>query len=445
MMLRSSCIINYCFIIIFCGYRVCSNDLRKQNGTCYRYGRNYYLVIDKERHHFPDRYTIEVYCDKFSGSLMNMNNTLFGSTTDGEAIATLWDHHSNQRMLNLAANESFIYEHQSILPFLNPSIMYRYQEKDWIVSWRLPDQHSFRIVVVPAVNKSTFSTGLNDDSIGWLRSNAADMASVKPKFAYIDLKGEDPRLFQMKNGIIYVSYARRFKQLPEIRMAHAQLYFRGMNVSGRINVDDIVDLVIEDKVEHFHDQKNWTPFEFQNIMFYVNSIWPFQVVNITIDPYHSWVGMAYMCENVAFHNLKTHWDYGHIRGGTPALPIGNDTYLSFFHSSHTIDHLQTYCFGAFTFMAWSNATIGTTGVTHFKLTGMSRTPIVNSSMYNGPWKEQMGAFAFMDYVTFPMSFFMEEDNIFLVYGWQDKEGILSKLKLAEVLSSLDEIDYSAKQ
>ena len=72
----------------------------------------------------------------------------------------------------------------------------------------------------------------------------------------------------------------------------------------------------------------------------------------------------------------------------------------------------------------------------FRLSGLSREPIVNSSMYTGTWKEQMGAFAFIDYVVFPMSFFIEEGFIFLLYGWQDKDGILAKLKLDDVLRGL---------
>ena len=195
-----------------------------------------------------------------------------------------------------------------------------------------------------------------------------------------------------------------------------------------------IDLTIDDEVERSHDQKNWTPFEFQDVMYYVNSIWPFQVVNVSIDSRKPWVGTAKMVTNIAFHNVRNHWDFGHIRGGTPALPIGNGTFLSFFHSSTTTTHLQTYCFGAYTFSV--SLSDSGSGVPTFRLTGLSREPIVNNSMYSGKWKEQMGAFAFIDYVVFPMSFFIEDGFIFLLYGWQDQYGVLAKLKVEEVLKSL---------
>jgi hypothetical protein len=60
-------------------------------------------------------------------------------------------------------------------------------------------------------------------------------------------------------------------------------------------------------------------------------------------------------------------------------------------------------------------------------------------MYTGTWKEQMGAVAFIDYVTFPMSFFIEKEFVFLLYGWQDKEGHVLKLKLKDLLATLVEI------
>ena len=116
------------------------------------------------------------------------------------------------------------------------------------------------------------------------------------------------------------------------------------------------------------------------------------------------------------------------------MPIGNNTFLAFFHSSTVTHSLQTYCFGAFTFTGSSSG--GNNDIPLFKLSGLSREPIVNQSMYTGKWKDQMGAFGFMDYVVFPMSFFIEEGYVFLLYGWQDKEGILAKLKLDDVLKGL---------
>ena len=132
-----------CLILHSCGL---SLDVFTQarNGSCGRYGKNYFLLLNQTRHRMPDRYTIETYCDRLTWHVTNMNTSQYESYKDGEAITTLWNHHPNLEMIAMAANESYIYEHVTILPFLNPSIVYREKSQAWIVSWRLPDQHSFR-------------------------------------------------------------------------------------------------------------------------------------------------------------------------------------------------------------------------------------------------------------------------------------------------------------
>lgn len=422
-----------CCVLLALSWEVLLGSSQKisLSGFCYRYGRMYYMVENRLRRRLPDRFTIESYCDNGLGTIALMNETLHSITTDGEPVPSLWDHHSNMNMVALAMNQSLIIEKILLLPFLNPSILYRRHHKDWVISWRLPDQHSFRVVLVKSLNTTIFSAGFTDSSVSWLKNLAENIASANPKYPFVDLKGEDPRLFELSDGEIYVSYARRFRQLPEIRMVHTELYFDDMDDSKKINVDEIIDLEMVDNVEHFHDQKNWTPFEFEGFMYYINSIWPFQVVNITVDDKRPWVAQANMITNIAFHNIKSHWEYGHIRGGTPALPIGNNTYLSFFHSSSTTNRLQTYVFGAYTFIAKRGPA--------FMLSSLSRIPIADVSFYEGKWKEQMGAAAFIDYVTFPMSFFIEEGFVFVLVGQQDKEGSLIKLKLTTLLESLIEI------
>jgi hypothetical protein len=148
------------------------------------------------RRRFPDRFTIESYCDNGLGTIALMNETLHDMTTDGEPVPSLWDHHSNMKMIALASNQSLIVEKALLLPFLNPSILYRRHHKDWVISWRLPDQHSFRVVLVKSLNTTIFSAGFTDSSINWLKNLAENIASANPKYPFIDLKGEDPRLFE---------------------------------------------------------------------------------------------------------------------------------------------------------------------------------------------------------------------------------------------------------
>ena len=90
------------------------------------------------------------------------------------------------------------------------------------------------------MNTTAFSEGLTENVIGWLQFNANEMAKTKPRFPFLDFKGEDPRLFLFgKNYDLYVSFARRFKQLPEIRMAQVKIELDGLEDSD-LHYEDIV-------------------------------------------------------------------------------------------------------------------------------------------------------------------------------------------------------------
>ena len=96
------------------------------------------------------------------------------------------------------------------------------------------------VIKVPAMNTTAFSGGLTENVIGWLQFNANEMAKTKPRFPFLDFKGEDPRLFLFgKNYDLYVSFARRFKQLPEIRMAQVKIELDGLEDSD-LHYEDIV-------------------------------------------------------------------------------------------------------------------------------------------------------------------------------------------------------------
>ena len=99
---------------------------------------------------------------------------------------------------------------------------------------------AFLVIKIPAMNTTSFSEGLTENVIGWLQFNAKEMAMPKPRFPFLDFKGEDPRLFLLgKNSDLYVSFARRFKQLPEIRMAHVKIELDGLEDSD-LHYEDIV-------------------------------------------------------------------------------------------------------------------------------------------------------------------------------------------------------------
>lgn len=121
-------------------------------------------------------------------------------------------------------------------------------------------------------------------------------------------------------------------------------------------------------------QKNWSPFDFcpsctfrnghalpfpapvaNASLLFVYSIQP----HVVVEPQATEVA-GEMTAEVVFKTATVNtsfWQWGEMRGGTPALLVG-DRYLSFFHSSGRLSHkhIITYVMGAYTFERWASNT-----------------------------------------------------------------------------------------
>ena len=97
---------------------------------------------------------------------------------------------------------------------------------------------------------------------------------------------------------------------------------------------------------------------------------------------------------------KIDWEFGELRGGTPALLIQPDLLLAFFHSKWTLpgSRLISYFFGAYTLSVGPGPT---SKWPSFTLKSVSRVPLVHRVMYDGAWSHYKN---YVDYIVFPMSF-----------------------------------------
>lgn len=154
------------------------------------------------------------------------------------------------------------------------------------------------------------------------------------------------------------------------------------------------------------------------------------------------------------------WEYGHIRGGTPALLLSRvnfetDCYLAFFHSRKVIHPHErglkprdTYFMGAYLFSA----------APPFVPLALSRVPILVEEYYQGKW-----CVPSVDYVVYPVGYYLSESMdptypppavekhgegytvteqtvVHMSMGRNDEEGWLVQLPLGKLLSSL--VPYS---
>ncbi len=171
-------------------------------------------------------------------------------------------------------------------------------------------------------------------------------------------------------------------------------------------------------------EKNWVPFDYEGNLFLARTLFPHQVMH--------GIPETGVCKTLASTWGDIRWDWGVLRGGTPALLNGNE-YLAFFHSRKDITTVHSkgqcmthYFMGAYTFSQYWP----------FSLTSISPEPIVGKGFYSGPtyktWKPLR--------VVFPCGYVCDEKNVWIVYGKQDHEIWVVKLDKKGLLSSLVPVD-----
>jgi len=459
------------------------------NVTALRRGRTVFLVKDKKTMHtFPDRYTMQTYGLGF-GALPFAEKSLLESMSTGPGVPSLWDHHTNHDVLALGSSSFLVNTTKVFSNLLNPSLVYLYKQRQYHIGlcWRI-EPGSFRVLFFSRQQLLELDKGKNGGSDSSNERNIeADLdilsrivlsndAKVPPPFPYIDLKGEDPRLFVKGGGVggkgsgssraatetaaaagagagagggggeqeetLWVVYCTRYaKQRPEIRMNYAQIFVTLPSSSPSspplIKLDDTVFIDFQNE-QPKEDQKNWSPFEYKDEFRFIGTSTPHRIVQVKTQEKKTWLGQGHTVALTSFTTPK--WKYGELRGGTPALLVNNGSnYLTFFHSSlqpiepqassvSFTNMLKTYFMGAYLFSSSPPFAIQATSV----------EPIIHHTMYTGPWSDLPLSYYHMDYIVFPMSFFLdqEKDAVYLLYGRQDIEGWVAKLSLSGLLASL---------
>lgn len=179
-------------------------------------------------------------------------------------------------------------------------------------------------------------------------------------------------------------------------------------------------------------EKNWVPFVFEGNLLLAYSLFPHRILSPFLDGSES-------CFTVALSESPLNWSWGEPRGGTTAQIIDDYGYLSFFHSSLSMESVQSngkkilhYFIGAYLFE--SNPP--------FSITHISLTPIVGKGFYNGEvykhyWKPVRA--------VFPCGYIHDESHIWIAYGRQDHEIWIVKLDKQGLLDSLVPVKANIKR
>lgn len=237
---------------------------------------------------------------------------------------------------------------------------------------------------------------------------------------------QDPRLITIGEDLFIV-----FNDMIKTKKGHYRRMFIGkVDFDGLcFYLNDPVSITQYDGEVGDRDEKNWVPFEFEGQLLLAYSILPHNILRPLLEGSHA-------CESISSARSSIKWKWGELRGGTPALKIG-DEYLAFFHSSKECATVQSqgkmithYVMGAYTFSSKPP----------FEVTRISPEPIIGMDFYTGPahntWKPLR--------VVFPMGLVIAENDLWLSYGKQDFEMWVAKIDKKMLLESLVPVTTSQK-
>lgn len=226
---------------------------------------------------------------------------------------------------------------------------------------------------------------------------------------------EDARLIVIQDSL-FVVYNNRQKLRGIPRMHVAEVFFDG-NKFFTTSSDRLLSFENQNKRR---TEKNWTPFVYQNKLLLAYSTHPHKIFQL--------LGNS-TCETIASTQGNIQWEWGELRGGTPAQLINNDYYLAFFHSTCPMSTthskgitMRHYFIGAYTFLKDPP----------FSMRMISREPIIGRDFYSGPPYHINGPMQ----VVFPGGFVMDDKFIWIVYGRQDCELWIMRIDKKGLLNSL---------
>ena len=176
------------------------------------------------------------------------------------------------------------------------------------------------------------------------------------------LYGEDIRLLTTRNGTLLAAWNIRHRD--RVWMGFAELYWHGVGTYVH-TVAPVKSLLMRHEQDNIKPVKNWGMFEYIGnrskddtsigTILFIYSIQPLRILvplsrsrktrsvksayqiivpeSLEVSAYPS---DPYNGHTVSLSGIVNHcWNYGELRGGTPAQLVGDD-YLAFFHSSHKV-------------------------------------------------------------------------------------------------------------
>ncbi len=298
-----------------------------------------------------------------------------------------------------------------------------------IVRWNGGILMSFRDIYDPIVVENNDGSGLASSDIGliWLDNNLNPIGTPQflafDAYSYLPSMPEDPRLLVI-DDTLYMTYSDNREIYPGIEgtrvyVAQIDLVNNEFVALNEVCLDNF------ENNDRFNREKNWVPFSYNDQLLLAYSLLPHRILQPDLNTGD--------CETIYLTRGQIHWNWGVLRGGTPALQIDSTQYLAFFHSVLNVPSVQshgttmpTYFIGAYTF----------NNDPPFQITQMSANPIIAQGFYSG---QNYQPFWNPVNVVFPCGYIYDDNYIWLSYGRQDHEIYILKLDRKRLMRSLNPV------
>lgn len=243
------------------------------------------------------------------------------------------------------------------------------------------------------------------------------------------MQSEDARLITVGDHL-YLIYSGNGNNIIDdegFRMYVAELTFDGTHFSVLRN-ECLSQFEGRNKNKR---EKNWVPFAYDDKLYLSYSLKPHKILQPLLNG-------SKTCLSICSSMPSIVWEWGELRGGTPALPIDDNQYLAFFHSAKVLATVHSdyqevphYFMGAYLFSREAP----------FAIKQISPEPICGQGFYRG--------YSYVPYwhpvqVVFPCGFIFDEQFIWVAYGRQDHEMWIVKLDRQGLLESMIQVSTLKK-
>ncbi len=230
-----------------------------------------------------------------------------------------------------------------------------------------------------------------------------NIVSYSPKFS---LTAEDARLLSVGNRIFIF-----FNDLPLLHNPGKNaMYFAEL-------IEEEGGFVLNEPAKPLNYpyanevEKNWSPFSSGDSLYVIYSDQPRIILEVDLNTGY--------CQEVMRTLLNWNWNFGEIRGGTPAYLV-NNTFLTFFHSSFLINKTskrRAYVMGAYTFEKDPP----------FSICKMTIQPLGDLTDYTQNNSSK---------VVFPAGLVVEDNFVHVAWGKADRQIFITTFDKEKLLTSM---------